>query len=163
MALRLITIFAALLFSFGPPSVAKAGSMVLEIDCGTSPFTEQKKCAGERAAGAELEIIVNPSTQKVQISVTKNSGHYFGNVSFFLEHCSVVDASNWLCKDENRSAPNAQVQIELMNEYGMHNGHYYHSLTGGLPPHYYHSSISGWRYWAYQIGLVDLDTAESYD
>jgi hypothetical protein len=106
-----VTVFAAVLLSFAQSSGAEAGPTVLEIDCRTIPLTEQKQCANERTAGAELEIIVNSSTQKVQISVTKSNGRYFGNVSFILEHCSIVDARNWRCKDENRSAPNASGQI----------------------------------------------------
>jgi hypothetical protein len=38
---------------------------VLEIDCGSKPLTGDKKCAKDRIVGSELEIIVNPTTQKV--------------------------------------------------------------------------------------------------
>lgn len=158
-----IWIIAAAFFSIGLATAASAGSTVMEIACGSTPLTDAKKCSDERTAGSELEIIVNPTTQKVQISVTKNSGKYFGNITSILERCSVVDASNWTCTDENRSAPNATIQIELINKFGMQHGHYYHALTGGLPPHYFTSSISGWRYWAYRAGLLSLAVAEQYD
>lgn len=158
-----IWIIAAVTFIIGSATAASAGSTVMEIACGSIPFTDAKKCSDERTAGSELEIIVNPNTQKVQISVTKNSGNYFSNSTTILQHCSVVDVSNWICTDENRSAPGAAIQIELINSYGTQHGHYYHSLTGGSPPNYYTSSITGWRYWAYRLGLLSLTAAEQYD
>jgi len=45
-------------------SAATAGSTVMEIACGSTPLTDAKKCSDERTAGSELEIIVNPTTQK---------------------------------------------------------------------------------------------------
>lgn len=121
------------------------------------------KCTNEGVAQSELEIIVNVATQKVQISVTKNSGNYFNLTPTILDNCSVVDAQNWVCSDDVHSAPIANVQIALLRRYGMHHGHYYHTLTGGSPPHYYTSSVSGWRYWGYRIGILSLKTAEEYD
>lgn len=156
-------IIAAAIFIIGPETAASAGSTVMEIACGSNPLTDAKKCSDERTAGSELEIIVNPTTQKVQISVTKNSGKYFGNITTILEHCAVVDVSNWTCTDEIRSAPSASIQIEMIEKYGMQHGHYYQTLTGGSPPHYCTSSISGWRYWAYRAGILNLKTAEEYE
>jgi hypothetical protein len=75
----------------------------------------------------------------------------------------VVDVINWTCTDEIRSAPTAAIQIEMIEKYGMQHGHYYQTLTGGSPPHYYTSSISGWRYWAYRGGVLSLKEAEQYD
>jgi hypothetical protein len=156
-------IVASIILTIALVATASAGSRVMEIACGSTPLTDAKKCSDERTAGSELEIIVNPSTQKVQISVTKNSGKYFGDVTTVLEKCSVVDISNWICTDEIRSGPSATVKIELIEKYGMQHGHYYQTLTGGLPPHYYTSSISGWRYWGYRAGLLSLERAEEYD
>lgn len=159
-----LPIIAAILTVIGLTSAANAGSAVMEIACGSIPLIDDtKKCSDERTAGSELEIIVNPTTQKVQISVIKNSGKYFSNSTTILEKCSVVDVSNWTCTDEIRSAPTASIQIEMIKKYGMQHGHYYHTLTGGSPPHYYTSSISGWRYWAYRGGLLSLKEAEQYD
>jgi hypothetical protein len=155
--------FVAFVIIVSSPA-ANAGSLVMEISCGSTPLTDAKKCANERTAGSEIEIIVNPTTQKVQISVTKNSGDYFNLRPSILDNCSVVDAQNWICSDDIRSAPAANVvQIELIRKYGMHHGHYYHTLTGGPPPHYYTSSISGWRYWAYRTGILSLKAAEEYE
>jgi hypothetical protein len=81
----------------------------------------------------------------------------------YLSARSVVDAQNWSCTDVSRSAATAAYQIEMINTYGMLRRHYHHSLTGGEPPHYYTSSISGWRYCAYRAGLLSLKTAEDYD
>jgi hypothetical protein len=136
---------------------------VMEIKCGTAPLTDAKKCNRDGEAGSELEIIVNPSTQKAQITVTKNSGEYFSNVSIVPDSCSVIDGSNWICKDEIRSSPKASIQIEMIKTYGMRHGHYFYELTGGSPPNYYTSSISGWRYWAYRLGVLGLKSAELYD
>jgi hypothetical protein len=159
--MRTWTVAAFLIIAYN--HAANASSLIMEISCGSTPLTDAMKCADERTARSELEIIVNPTTQKVQISVTKNSGNYFNLRPTILDNCSVVDMSNWICTDEIRSAASASVQIELINHYGMHHGHYYQTLTGGSPPHYYTSSISGWRYWAYRAGFLSLKTAEEYD
>jgi hypothetical protein len=160
--MRNCIILAAFIIIVSSPA-ANAGSLVMEISCGSTPLSDDKKCADTRTVASELEIIVNPSTQKVQISVTKNSGNYFNLSPTILDNCSVVDMQNWICSDELRSTPAASVQIELIRKYGMHHGHYYHTLTGGPPPHYYTSSISGWRHWAYRAGILSLKAAEEYD
>jgi hypothetical protein len=160
---RINAIAAAFLGTVSFSSAASAGSAVLEISCGGTPLTNAMKCSTQETAGSELEIIVNPATQKVQISVTKNAGNYFDLSASILKDCSVVDMQNWVCNDDIRSSPTASMQIELLRKYGMRHGHYYHSLTGGAPPHYYTSSISGWRYLAYRLGILSLKTAEDYD
>jgi hypothetical protein len=129
---------------------------VLEIDCGTIPLTTDKKCAAESIVGSELGIIVNPTTQRVQITVSRNSGKYFENASIIPEKCSIVDEHNWICSDGIPS-------VQMFKRYGMRHGHYYYELTGGAPPDYFTSSISGWRYWAYWLGAMTLRTAEAYE
>ena len=75
-----LPIIAAILTVIGLTSAANAGSAVMEIACGSIPLIDDtKKCSDERTAGSELEIIVNPTTQKVQISVIKNK--IVGNIS----------------------------------------------------------------------------------
>jgi hypothetical protein len=47
--------------------------------------------------------------------------------------------------------------------YGMMHGRYYKSLTGGDPPHFYTSGISGLAYWAWQYGLISFPNALAWD
>jgi hypothetical protein len=44
-------------------------------------------------------------------------------------------------------------------EYGMIHGCYYRSLTGGGPPEYYTSSISGLTFWELHYGVISLPKA----
>jgi hypothetical protein len=145
-----------ILFGVSATSALSAEWKVLEIDCGSKPLTGDKKCAKDLSVGSELEIIVNPATQKVQITVSRNSGKYFDNVSIIPEKCSIVDENNWTCSDDIPS-------VKMFKKYGMRHGHYYYELTGGAPPDYFTSSISSWRYWAYWLGIMKLQTAEAYD
>ncbi len=42
---------------------------------------------------------MNPSTQKVQITITRNDGNWLVKL-IFLDSCSIVDARNWKCRKE---------------------------------------------------------------
>lgn len=135
---------------------------VTELKCGSASLDENHKCSNIQKVGSDFEILVNATTQKVQITITKNAGDWYVT-SMILENCSVVDLNNWMCKDETRSKPGAPFQIEIINTYAMHRGHFYRSLTGGAPPHYYSSGVSGWRRLAMQNGFLTPEQAQAYE
>lgn len=129
---------------------------VLEIHCvPDTGFNGDKLCLKPDRPGAELEIRINTNTQKVQILITKNDGNWLIK-NFILDHCSVVDTRNWKCSDTT-GEPSGP--IYMVRDYGMIEGRFYTSLTGGGGGDYYRSSISGLTFWALHIGLIDLPTA----
>jgi hypothetical protein len=71
----------------------------MEIHCvdGTG-FDANKLCLKPDRFGAELAFRVNEKTEKVLITVVKDDGTW-GIKDLFLEHCSVVDMTNWKCTD----------------------------------------------------------------
>jgi hypothetical protein len=129
---------------------------VLEVHCAQDTGLDNDKlCEKPDRTGAELKLRVNETTEKVQVTIIKNDGNWWVK-NLILEHCSVVDSLNWKCTEANGD-PNSP--FYMAKEYGMVQGRYYHSLTGGNSPDYYTSSISGLTFWKLYYGLIDLQTA----
>jgi len=122
---------------------------VIEVRC-DGPYDASYNCTKVDRAGADLELIINPSAQKVQVSVTRNDGTWFVPIAMIM-HCDVIDSDNWQCTSETTE--------RIKSEFAMWHGRYFYSLTGGLPPDYYKAGISGLAYWAYHFGIFDLSTA----
>jgi hypothetical protein len=132
------------------PSVGT--SRVLEVHCvHDTGLDVNQRCTEIERSGAELEIKVNASTQKVLISIVKNDGDWFIR-DILLDMCSVVDGSNWRCHDKPIGTPGQLMY--MITEYGMAHGRYYKTLTGGAPPDYYTSSISSLTFWELHYGLI---------
>jgi hypothetical protein len=125
---------------------------VTELKCEQQPLDQDNKCAAIKRLGADLEILVNQVTQKVQITVERNDGNW-GVKSFVLDGCSVVDTRNWKCTDGTL----------IVDTYGMTKGHFYRTLIGGDSPNHYTSSVSGWRQLAVRYGLMKPEFAQSFD
>jgi hypothetical protein len=129
---------------------------VLEVKCVQSTgFDGDKLCLKPNRLGAEIGILVNAATQKVQITIIKNDGNWWIK-DFILDHCSVVDTRNWKCSEtiaEQEGAP------YIVRDYGMVHDRFYSSLTGGDSPDYYTSSISGLTFWALRFGIIDMKSA----
>lgn len=85
--------------------------------------------------GADIDILVNTATQRVLMSVTKQTP----DTDIIYGGCNIVDADNWTC--------------ETPMNIGMARGQYYQA--GSLSA----SGVSGWKYWALQLHLIDLDAA----
>jgi hypothetical protein len=135
---------------------------VTEVRCGTEELDEHNKCNKIIGIGADFEVLVNTVTQKVQITVIRSDGNWFEG-SFLLEKCSVVNSENWKCVNEQHSKPDAPFKIDLISTFGMTHGHFYRSLTGGEPPHFYSSSVRSWRKLLFSWGFLDLREAEKLD
>lgn len=131
------------------------------LDCGTTPLDADNKCPKIEKVGSDFDILVNPATQNVQVTITRNVDNYPAS-SYILKNCSVVDADNWECKDEQRSRPDAYIQIEIILKNEMHRGHYSRSILGS-PPSFYLSSVSGWRQVAMKHGFLTPQQAQSYE
>lgn len=126
---------------------------VLEIHCVDDVgLNNDKLCLKADRPGAELDIRVNETTQKVLIVVVKNDGNWIVK-SAILDHCSVVDERNWECNEKKGQAP------FMVDAYGMFDGRYYHSLTGGGGVDFFTSSISGLTFLELYFGLIDMPTA----
>jgi hypothetical protein len=133
---------------------------VLELKCANNTgFDDDQRCLKFERPGAELEITVNTNTQKVLISVVKNDGGWIVK-DFVLDQCSVVTAETWKCQIGSEGGSS---EFRYLTEYGMIHGRYYKSLTGGIPPNFYTSSISGLAYRAWQYGLISLPNAMKFD
>jgi hypothetical protein len=133
----------------------------LELKCTNDGFDDDQRCLKVYKPGAELEITVNKNTQKVLISAVKNDGSWIEK-DYLLDDCSVVTADTWKCEVEvtpREAAP----ELRIYSIYRMMHGRYYWSLTGGGPPNFYTSSISGLAYWAWQYGLISLPNALAWD
>jgi len=118
---------------------------VLEIHCvDNTGLDDNKLCLKPDRPGAELAFRVNEKTEKVLITIVKDDGSW--GKDQFLEHCSVVDTTNWKCTLGNDI------------EHGMLHGRYYYSFTGRfLPKHT--SSISGPTFLALQNNRIEMPAA----
>jgi hypothetical protein len=77
----------------------------------------------------------------VLITIVKDDGNWWAGIKdLLLDNCSVVDEFNWKCRETNGKP---EGPFYVVNDYAMVHGRYYHSLTGGGPPEFYTSSISG--------------------
>jgi hypothetical protein len=145
-------ICAAIIFNLAGCDDASI-ARVLEIRCvQNTGFDLANLCLKPWRAGAELGINVNVPAQKVQITVLKNDGNWWVK-DLILDHCIVINSNNWKCT--------RAMGKPLVEEYNMLHGRYFHSLTGGSPPDYYTSSISGWIFWAHFFGIVNIRRALS--
>jgi hypothetical protein len=161
--MRLVVGIAIVLFSGTLQSCDNAPSLsanhILEVKCETNTgFDQDKRCLRPVRTGADLEIRINATTQKVQISIIKNDGNWWVKDSM-LENCSVIDATNWKCTMPWGSP---RGPVYMLREYGMVRGQYYSSLTGGGGDDYYTSGISGLTYWALHYDLITLTDALKY-
>lgn len=122
---------------------------VLEIKCDVNTgFDDNNLCLKPNRPGAELAFRVNERTQKVLITIVKNDGNWGVN-DFILDNCSIVDDTNWKCRSTNG----------VLNDYSMIHGRYYHTLTGGNPPDFYTSSISGLIFLKLHYGFIGMSSA----
>jgi hypothetical protein len=124
----------------------------LEVKC-EADFDPDMKCQKALRPGAELEVRVNLTTQKVQITITKNDGSWLAK-HLFLDTCSVIDGSNWKCENVIPAAI-----APITQTYAAIRGRFYHSVTSRVPPNYYSSSISGLALWAYHWQLITFEQA----
>jgi hypothetical protein len=92
----------------------------------------------------------------VLITIIKNDGSY-GVTDFILDNCSIVDETNWKCRDTNGLPKTASFYQQ--KDYAMIHGRYYHSLTGGGPPDFYTSSISGLTFLKLHYGFIGMSAA----
>jgi len=149
MRLSLWCICAAILFALTGCDDFPIGH-VLEIHCDQdTEFDNDKLCLKPNRPGAELAFRVNERGQKVLMTIVKNDGNW-GVKDLFLEHCSVVDETNWECSQGN----------DMM--YGMLRGRYYHKLAQGVTgtaPLNYTSSISGLTFLALHYGFIRTSAA----
>jgi hypothetical protein len=131
---------------------------VLEIHCDQDTgFDNGRLCLKPNRPGAELAFRVNERTQKVLIRIIKDDGNYGGAKEFILDNCSIVDDTNWKCREAN-SRPETSPYYQV-KDYAMIDGRYSHSLTGGGPPNFYTSSISGLQFLALHYGFTRMSAA----
>jgi hypothetical protein len=135
-----VLLVAALIYG-SARSPAETRSALL-LDCGTIPLVVEK-CDNILKVDQDEEILINTTTQKVQIG------------GWLLAECNVVDADNWECKEPFVG--------DAAHRFEMHYGHLTKSLTGGPPPDGYQSSVTGWRRLAVQYHLLTPTQAQSYE
>jgi hypothetical protein len=142
-----------LLCACTPFSGESSKHSLTELRCEEATLDENNKCSNVTRTGADLEIIVNPTSQKVLIAITRDDGNW-GIKSVILDNCAVVDASNWRCSQRY-----GQVEYED----AMFQGRYYRVPSSGSSPHICTSSVSGWRRWALLHNILSPRTAQEYD
>ena len=107
----------------------------LEVKC-DGGLDADKKCEKALLPGSELEVRVNLTTQKVQITVTENDSTR-SLKDIILDNCSVVDGSNWKCENVSKI-----FDEPITMTYGAVRGRYYESLVHRTPPNFNTSSVS---------------------
>lgn len=125
-------------------------------------YDQNFRCLKIAGKGSEMTVTVNSATQKVQLDVTEFNDNFFPG-QLILDKCSVVDHNNWKCVSEVRSKPGTKPEIEVITTNGMYRGHFYSATEGAEPPHYYSSSVSGWRRWMVKAGFWNYEQAQQYD
>jgi hypothetical protein len=131
------------------------------LKCDQTPLDENFKCPNIVKKGSDLGVLVNASTQKVQITTLESNGDFFPGTRIY-ENCSVVDLNNWKCT-ENSATGSGQFKMTMNNTYGMFRGHFYYTLESNQPPEYYTSSVGGWRRWMVEAGMLTYKQAQQYD
>jgi hypothetical protein len=160
MRLSLWCICAVILLALaGCDDYSNSGN-VLEIKCvENTGFDDDKLCLKPNRPGAELAFRVNERTGTALITIIQNDGNW-GVKDLFLEHCSVVDTTNWKCTE---TVGKPEGPLYAVTEYGMVHGRYYRSLTGSpigtSSPDFYTSSISGRTFLALHNNRMDMRSA----
>jgi hypothetical protein len=125
----------------------------LQVKCasGSDLKLQPIRCEKVEKAGALLRITVNRVANVVLVEVIENNDQFF-IPWFYLDRCQVAAFNNWKCG-------NTSVSDKVDSEYGVYNGRYFQSTTGGGSTNYYTAGMTGWRLWAYQHDLISLKTA----
>ncbi len=129
----------------------------LQVKCEAGSDLKLKPIACERAdqPGALLRFTVNRSANTVFMDVIENNSQFLG-AWFFLDRCKVASFDNWKCGDTSTGQ-------KIDSEYGVIDGRYYQSTTGGNSLNFYTASLHGLPMYAYRYGLVSLKTAIEWD
>jgi hypothetical protein len=131
---------------------------VTVLRCEEEELDQNYRCQKIKKIGPDLEILINPTTQKVQITTMSDPGDWESQ-PVFLDNCSVVDEQNWNCKIETKGTG-----FTIVDRYAMHHGHFYRSMKGTASPMgYYSSSLSGWRHFAFKYGFLSAREAQLYE
>jgi hypothetical protein len=129
----------------------------LQVKCATgSDLFKKKGCEKFDKPGALLRITVNRSTGTVFMDILENNDQFIGGPGFFLDRCHVADFSEWRCGDTS-------ITDKVDVEYGVYNGKFFQSVTGGVSQNIYTASIHGWSLKAYRYGLIPLQNAILWD
>lgn len=115
---------------------------VVEVYCDNTGLDENGNCKKPVKLGAVLEFRVNAAGQKAQITIVKNDDNWLVK-DIFLDHCTVIDASNWNC-----SRPGDET-------FWMARGQYVYFLGESRK-----SSIGGLRGWLIRNGILSFDTRQ---
>jgi hypothetical protein len=156
--LRAILCLAAVLLLAGC-DINERRMMLLK--CGNTPLDQDYKCPNIVKKGSVMSLLVNPATQKVQLTVLESNADFTFNTTT-LEDCSVVDKDNWKCR-ENWITGAGDYKTTFNTTYGMVHGHFYHMLTSNRPPEFYSSSVGGWRLWMVDAGILNYEQAQQYE
>ena len=130
---------------------------VTVLKCGGTPLDENFRCPIVQRQGSELSFLINPATQKVQLTVIESNGDFLAGQNI-LDNCSVVDSHNWKCTDRFGNG-----QAQFVSTYGMFRGHFYYTITSPDPPNYYSSSVGGWRRLAVKYGVMSIADAQKFE
>jgi hypothetical protein len=111
----------------------------LQLHCaqGSDLNLKTVRCEKPGTTGALIRITVNRMSGAVLIDIVENNNQFIGPPWFFLDRCHVADFSEWRCG-------NTSITDKIDLEYGVHNGRFFQSVTGGTSPNFYTAGIQGW-------------------
>ena len=89
------------------------------------------------------------------MDVVENNGQFLGGW-FFLDRCKVASFNNWKCGGTS-------FNDKIDSEYGVVDGRYFQSTTGGNSTNFYTACLHGWPMYAYRYGLITLKPATDWD
>jgi len=115
---------------------------VIEVYCDNSGLDENGNCNKPVRLGAVLEFRVSAAGQATQITIVKNDDNWLVK-DIFLDHCTVIDASNWKC-----TRPGDET-------FWMARGQYAYFLGNSRK-----SSIGGLRGWLIRSGILSFETRQ---
>jgi hypothetical protein len=96
-------------------------------------FDNAKRCnqVAKDQAGTVMDLTINPTTQNVLVEVVRSTDGW--DKAFLLEHCAVVNKSNWRCIRESKIGFTEASAFPVKSEFGMLQGRFYRSYTSRDP------------------------------
>jgi hypothetical protein len=120
--------------------------VVMVLKCDQTALDKDFRCPVIARKGSDLSLLVNPATQKVQITTVESNGDFFPGS--WIYDCSVVDMNNWKCIDNSVSGT-GQFKMTMSHTYAMNRGPSIHasrgwfSRTQPIPRQYGQSRFTG--------------------
>jgi len=122
---------------------------VQELEC-NGEWALNYVCKGKINPTRQLRFLINPQTENIAMIVDNPKSALSANAKIYAS-CKIINSDNWEC-DHSRYDKSGEGTVDIIK---MLDGEYFSNFgtTFGSSEKY---GLSGWRYWAYRTGIVDL-------